>query len=94
MKFIYLEEDQDRQYHFTFDNEIYYNSPGPGFWREMLLEVEIISTKTKIHKDYIIIKDKDAKLCWQEHHIRFLDPLISETARKKAQQLLDNKVFW
>lgn len=92
MKFKYQELAVDREYFFTFDPEIYHNNPGPGTWTEMLLEIKIPSTKAIIHRVDVVIVD--GKLRWHDYHVRTEFPLISDTARAKAQQLLDNKAFW
>lgn len=92
MNFVYQELDADREYYFLFDNELYYNNPSPGTWKEMCLEVKIPSSGKKIHRAFVVIKE--GKLLWHEYHVRKDHPLISETARAKAQQILDNKAFW
>lgn len=89
---MYQELWADRRYYFNFDSEVYYNEPGSGTWTEMLLEVEIPSTNSLIHRVPIVIVD--GKLRWHHYHTRADYPFISETARAKAQQLLDNKAFW
>lgn len=92
MKFVYQELHADREYYFTFNNEVYHNEPGPGIWTEMSLEIIKPSSGTKIHRVDVVIVD--GKLRWHSYHTRAEHPLISEGARTKAQQLLNNKAFW
>lgn len=92
MKFEYVDPVSDWQYIIDFSHDL---APKPGF----LLEIKVKSSSlvgpvinVMIHRDPIRIENGIIK--WAEYHIRKDNPLASETFRKFAQKIVDNKSFW
>jgi hypothetical protein len=96
MKFTYLDLDNQWEYTFDFDDEDWGWGPvDHGF----LVTVTALGSdygltvqkRVQIHRDPVRIVQGYIK--WAEYHLREDDPLVSPSARKFAQRLVNLLVF-
>jgi hypothetical protein len=93
MKFTYLDPDNQWEYTFDFDDDGW--GPDHGF----------LVTVTALGSDYGLINQKRVQIHrdpirivqgyieWAEYHLREDDPMVSPSARKFAQRLVNLLVF-
>ena len=93
MKFEYYDAEQDWLYMIDFNGE-HFKSPLQGFVLEVKTNMKRMDGTVGlvlIHRDYVNIDN--GHIHWAKYHTRKDDPLTSESFRRFAQKLINNKAF-